>query len=188
MNAIDALTSRVSVPRLTDPGPTEAEIETILEAAARAPDHGRLRPWRFIVIRGAARGRLGDALADALASREPEGRQSQIERERAKPLRAPLIIVVAASVQPDHPKIPEIEQVLAAGCAAQNIMLTAHALGYGAMWRTGAPAYDPGIKAALGLAPADHIVGFLYLGAIDGEPPSGPERPHHGDFTTTWDG
>lgn len=188
MKAIDALTSRYSAPRLTEPAPAEADIETMLAAAARAPDHGRLRPWKFILVRGDARGRLGDVLVDMLRRRDPTTRDSTLERERMKPLRAPLIIVVAAVVTPDHPKIPEIEQVLSAGCAAQNIMLAAHALSYGAIWKTGAPSYDDGVKAALGLAPKDHIVGFLYVGTVDGEAPADAGRPHHSEFVTDWSG
>ncbi len=188
MHAIDALTSRSSAIRLTGPEPSQADLDTMLAAAARAPDHGRLRPWKFILVRGAARERLGDVLADTLRRRDPSTRESALSRERAKPLRAPLIVVVAASVTPDHPKIPEIEQVLSAGCAAQNIMLAAHALGYGAMWKTGAPSYDSGVKAALGLATADHIVGFLYVGTIDGETPDDVGRPHHGEFVSDWSG
>lgn len=186
MDAIDALTSRFSAPRLAEPAPAEADIETMLAAAARAPDHGRLRPWKFILVRGAARERLGDVLADALRRRDPSTRDSALSRERAKPLRAPLIVVVAAAVKPDHPKIPEIEQVLSAGCAAQNILLAAHALGYGAIWKTGAPSYDDGVKAALGLAPKDHIVGFLYVGTVDEEAPAAVDRPHHGEFVSDW--
>lgn len=186
LNAIEALTSRSSAPRLTEPAPAEADIETMLAAAARAPDHGRLRPWKFILVRGAARERLGNVLADTLRRRDPSTRASILENERAKPLRAPLIIAVAAAVTPDHPKIPEIEQVLSAGCAAQNIMLAAHALGFGAIWKTGAPSYDGGVKAALGLAPKDHIVGFLYVGTIDGKLLVDGRRPHHSEFVSDW--
>lgn len=135
----------------------------MLRAAARAPDHGKLRPWRFIVIAGSARRALGDVLADALRKREPGLPESAIDKERGKPMRAPLIVVVAAHTR-DHKSVPAIEQIIAAGAAAQNILVAAHALGYGAFWRTGNAAYDNDVKAALGLHSGDTIIGFLYLG------------------------
>src|SRR5262249_30003214 len=141
------------------------ELRQILEAGSRAPDHGRMQPWRFIVIAGEARDRLGDVLAAALQRRDPASPEAAIEHERKKPHRAPLVIVVAA-VMAENPKGPSIEQVVAAGAAAQNIMLACHALGYGAFWRTGAPAYDPSVKAALGLRDSDAIIGFLHVGTI----------------------
>ena len=108
-----------------------------------------------------------------------------LSRERAKALRAPLIIVVAARTQVC--KIPQIEQVLAVAAAAQNIMLAAHALGFGAMWKTGDPAYDDSVKSALGLETTDSIVGFLYLGTADGT--SLPAvRPLPEQFVTEWTG
>jgi nitroreductase len=175
MNALEALTTRRSAAQLTDPAPDDAALRLMLRAADRAPDHGKLRPWRFIVLRGRARERLGALMAEIVRRREPDAPEGVVERERLKPLRAPLILVVAAAVVEGH-KIPVVEQVVAAGAAAQNVLLAAHALGWGAMWRTGAPAYDPEVKAALGLAPTDQIVGFLYLGTTKGLPPALAER------------
>jgi nitroreductase len=163
MDALEALLTRRSPGRLTDPAPDDAALKTMLDAAMRAPDHGRLRPWRFIVLRGEARARLGDLMAEAMRRREPDMPAPALEKERAKPLRAPLIVVVAASLVEGH-KIPAVEQLLAAGAAAQNLQLAAHALGFGTVWRTGAPAYDPYVKQALGLDAADAIIGFMYLG------------------------
>lgn len=163
MDALEALLTRRSPGRLTDPAPDDAALKTMLDAAMRAPDHGRLRPWRFIVLRGEARARLGDLMAEAMRRREPEMPAPALEKERAKPLRAPLIVVVAASLVEGH-KIPAVEQLLAAGAAAQNLQLAAHALGFGTVWRTGAPAYDPYVKQSLGLDAADAIIGFMYLG------------------------
>lgn len=163
MDALEALLTRRSPGRLTDPAPDDAALKTMLDAAMRAPDHGRLRPWRFIVLRGEARVRLGDLMAEAMRRREPEMPAPALEKERAKPLRAPLIVVVAASLVEGH-KIPAVEQLLAAGAAAQNLQLAAHALGFGTVWRTGAPAYDPYVKQSLGLDAADAIIGFMYLG------------------------
>jgi nitroreductase len=136
----------------------------MLACAVRAPDHGRLRPWRFVVVREAERARFGELLAEHLKRTQPQASAQAVERERDKALRAPLIIVVAARVNPAISKIPEIEQTLSAGAAAQNIMLAAFALGFNVMWKTGGAAYDAAVKRALGLEPTDAIVGFLYVG------------------------
>lgn len=162
MHILEAIETRVSATKLTAPGPTREHIEKIIAAGVRAPDHGRLRPWRFVVLEGDARMKLGDAMAQILGAKMPDATPEQLQSERNKALRAPTIIVVAAAITPG--KIPEIEQVLAAGAAAQNMFLAANALGYGVMWRTGGAAYDSSVKALLGLAPEDHIVALLYLG------------------------
>jgi nitroreductase len=169
MEAIAALTTRVSGNVLVDPGPDELALRSILLAATRAPDHGKLRPWRFTVIRGAARERLGGLMAKAFTRRHPDATPAQIEREKNKSLRAPMILVVAAKVD-EHARIPAIEQILSAGAAAENVMVAAFALGFGCAWRTGEAAYDPEIKAAFNLAPTDAIVGFLYLGSNENAP------------------
>jgi len=170
LDAIEALTTRASPAGLTAPAPDASALDAMLRAAVRAPDHGRLRPWRFIVIDGDARIALGDALAQALHAREPNAAEAAIAKERAKPLRAPLIIVVAAKLR-KHRGVPAVEQIIAAGAAAQNILVAAHALGYGAFWRTGAAAYDDRVKRTLGLAPDDAIVGFVYVGTPNGATP-----------------
>ena len=163
MEAIEALTARVSGERLVEPGPDELELHAMLSAAVRAPDHGRLRPWRLFVVRGSARRRLGDLMATALIRRHPDATALQIEKEKNKPLRAPLILVVAAKVN-EQSRIPPIEQILSAAAAAENVMVAAFALGFGCAWKTGEAAYDPEIKSAFGLAPTDAIAGFLYIG------------------------
>ena len=171
MEAIAALTTRVSGESLVEPAPDDVELHAMLSAALRAPDHGRLRPWRITIVRGRARQRLGDLMAEALLHRHPDAAPAQIEKERARPLRAPVILVVGAKVV-ESSKIPAIEQVLSAGAAAENVMVAAFALGFGCAWKTGEAAYDPKIKAAFGLAPADAIVGFLYLGSNRNAPAS----------------
>ncbi|MCC7079179.1 MAG: nitroreductase [Burkholderiales bacterium] len=187
MNAIEALHTRESAAKLQEPAPDEVALEAILKAAVRAPDHGRLRPWRFIAIRGEALRRFGEVLAEALQARSPAIAPDMLARERAKALRAPLVVVVAARIQRDG-KIPEIEQILSAGAAAQNIMLAAHALAYGAMWKTGDPAYDPHVKRALGLHEDDAIVAFIYLGTNSGGPRPSATRPEIHDVLTEWRG
>ena len=162
MDLLAGIESRTSAAKLVEPAPTREHIERIIGAGSRAPDHGRLRPWRFVVLQGAARNVLGEAMAEMLRRKTPDASVEQLDGERRKPLRAPAIVVVAARITAG--KIPEIEQVLAVGAATQNMILAAQALGYGAMWKTGGAAYDPAVKQQLGLEANDHIVAFLYLG------------------------
>lgn len=174
MDAIDAILTRRSAGKLTEPGPTEPQLATILAAGQAAPDHGRLEPWRFIVIEGAARDVLADSLARLRLARAPDADADTLAKERRKAYRAPTIIAVAASIAPG--KIPPFEQEMAAAAAAQNMFLAAHALGLGAMWKTGEAAYDATLKTALGLSSDDRIVAFLYVGTrADTEPPP-PKR------------
>lgn len=170
--ALDALLSRRSCsPRLlTDPAPSEADLRLMIEAAVRAPDHGSLRPWRFICIQDAARVQLGGAFATAYACRNRAGSREQLQRERLKPLRAPMVIAVAAAITHGHPSVRVIDQQLAAGAAAMNLLNAAHILGYGGMWLTGESCHDPNVKRALGLEPDDFIAGWIYLGTPSSTP------------------
>jgi nitroreductase len=184
MQAIEALLRRHSARALKEPAPDDAALGLIFESATRAPDHGRLRPWRFIVIRSEERARFGELLAGHLRRTKGAVSDEALERERRKAFRAPLIIVVAAVVTVDG-KIPEIEQALSAGAAAQNMLHAAFALGFNAMWKTGGPAYDGQVKAALGLESKDAIVGFLYVGT-DEEGPGSLPRPDWSQFVQYW--
>ncbi|HTZ80513.1 MAG TPA: nitroreductase [Stellaceae bacterium] len=165
MEAIEVLTGRVSPAQLVEPGPSAAQLEQILAAANRAPDHGRMQPWRFLLIEGEARARFGELMAQSLKRREPDAPQGKLDSERKKAQRAPLVVIVAAMVK-ENPKVPDIEQIVAAGAAAQNMLLAAHALGLGGFWRTGPIAYDAAVKRELGFDDADTIVGIIYLGSI----------------------
>jgi nitroreductase len=165
MEGLTTLLTRASAARLSDPAPTDDQLRTILSAAANAPDHGRLRPWRFLAVRGSARAKLGQVFADALSRRAPDSTAQAIEAERKKAERAPLVVVVSAELQ-SHPKVPNIEQIIAVGAATQNILLAAHALGFGAFWRTGAAAYDDFVKDQLSMPAAQPIVGFVYVGTL----------------------
>ena len=186
MQAIDLLLRRRSAKALAEPGPDEGALELLLESAARAPDHGRLRPWRFIVIRGGARARFGELLAEQLRRARPASTAEALARERQKAMRAPLIIAVAAVCDPQA-KVPQIEQILSAGAAAGNILLAAKALGFNAVWKTGAAAYDETIKTALGLGGKDSIVAFVYVGTeVSGETP--PARTEWRDRLIEWRG
>ncbi len=168
MDAIEVLFARRSTGRLVAPAPNGEDLRTILRAAAAAPDHERLRPYRFTVLEGTAKDAFGQVLADAYEARCTAAGNDPVpakrEKERTKLGRAPLVLVVSAVRQPTA-VVPWDEQLAAAAAAAQNACLAATALGYGSMWRTGDPAYDPNVKAALGLDADDAIVGWLYLGS-----------------------
>ncbi|MGH8209360.1 MAG: nitroreductase family protein [Steroidobacteraceae bacterium] len=185
MQVIDALLQRRSARALTTPAPDAAALELIFASAAAAPDHGRLRPWRFIAIQGEGLGRFGDLLADHLRRAHPSSTEETLQRARHKAFRAPLILVVAAICTPGG-KIPVIEQILSAGAAAQNVMLAAPALGFHSMWKTGGPAYDDHVKTALGLDAKDAIVGFIYLGT-DASKPDRVQRPAWRDLVRHWE-
>jgi nitroreductase len=182
MQIDDAIGRRASATRLAEPGPSHDQLNTILNAATRAPDHGRMSPWRFVVIAGEARRALGEAMAAALRERDPGATEAALDAARGKAMRAPTIVAVAAAVQAQA-KVPEIEQVLAVAAAVQNMLLTAFSLGVGAMWKTGAAAYSAHVKKTLGLAESDHIVALLYLGTPVA---SGAVRPADADKWTRW--
>lgn len=186
MDALQLLLKRESAAKLSGPGPSSEQLERMFEAALRAPDHGRLRPWAFVVIPQDKRERFGEVMAHSLRRRKQDASPEMLQRERQKALRAPIILVVAARPRSTE-RIPEMEQILSAGAAAQNIMLAAYAQGFGAMWRTGDAAYDDEVKRALGLNASDKIVGFIYLGSADGSSAPAP-RPAARDFVRTWEG
>jgi len=164
MELLTAIDSRSSAARLTQPGPDAAALARILDAANRAPDHGRLRPWRLIVLDGELRQAFSLAAAHAKRARVPAMNEVQSAAEREKIDGSPTIVVVGCAVRRDQSKVPEIEQVVAAAAAAENLFLAAHDLGFGVMWKTGAAAYDAAVKATVGLGADDHIVGIMHLG------------------------
>ncbi len=163
MDVLTAINSRASAIKLAAPGPTPEQLQIILNAGARAPDHGRLSPWRFVVLEGEKRKILGDAMSALRRRLSPEATEEELQKEGQKAMRAPTIIGVAAHTSPPG-KIPEIERIVAVGAACQNMILAAHGLGLGTMWKTGQAAYDAAVKAAIGFGPHDHVVGYLYLG------------------------
>jgi len=191
MDALQALLTRESVSAryLTAPAPGPAERELAFRAALTAPDHGALKPWRFLVVEGEGLRRLGEVYAAAARRAQPDADPAVLEQAREKALRSPLLIVCAAAVRGDHPKVPVIEQVVAAGCATQNLLNAFHAQGYGAMLVTGERAYDAGVKQALGLSPDDHIVGFLHVGTPAADRPAKPKaRPETAHHVRSWPG
>ncbi len=187
MNEPLRLLQRYSTPAklLNDPAPNDEQLKKILETAMSAPDHGRLRPYRFIVVRGDARYKLSDIFGEAVARRDPDVDPIYIKKQRDKPLRSPMIVVVVARLA-ENPKVPEIEQLHSAGAAAHGILLAANALGFGSIWLTGDNAYDPFVRAELGLADNERIVAFIYLGTPATELPP-RELPAVDDFLTYWE-
>ena len=151
MEALQNLLARNSAPKLQAPAPGGEALEHIFQAALRAPDHARLRPWRFLVIEGEGRVRLGELFAEVSRKADPTISPEQMDKLRGNPLRAPMLIVAAARLQ-QHPKVPEIEQYLSAGSAAQAMLLAAEAQGFAGIWRTGPMAFNDDVHAGLGLA------------------------------------
>jgi nitroreductase len=186
-DALELLKTRRSVKpiELGGPGPTPAEIETLLTIASRVPDHGKLTPWRFVIFEGKARLAAGETIAEIFKKNNPQATAEQIEFERNRLARAPLVIAVVSRVIP-HAKVPEWEQLLSSGASAMNLVITAHALSYAASWLTEWYAYDRAVLDALGLAPNERIAGFVHIGR-PAQPPQDRPRPsladiakHHG--------
>lgn len=184
MDAITALHQRVSTPRLTAPAPTPEQLNELFKAAIRAADHGNMRPWRFFIVEGEGLTRLGELFASAATAKNPEITPAELERCHAMPKRAPMIIIAIAKCQP-NPKVPEIEQVIAAGAATQNLLNAAFATGVGAVWRTGDMAYDPLVKKGLGLGEGEDVIGFIYVGTPT-VPPHAPREQNPADFFSAW--
>jgi nitroreductase len=184
--ALEFLKSRKSISAqfLAEPGPSEAELAEILTIAARVPDHGKLAPWRFILFQGDARKQVGEALAKLVSSRNPGADAKQIEEERTRFSRAPLVVGVVSRAAA-HPKIPEFEQLLSASNAAFNMELAAHALGYAAQWTTGWLAYDAEAGKILGLREGERFVGFIHIGTST-VPFTDRPRPALADIVSTW--
>lgn len=161
LDALTLLTTRQSCPRLQAPAPDAAQLQTILEAAVRVPDHAALGPWEFIIATGEGLERLGAVFVEAAKAKGAD--EAFIAKAEGMPKRAPMVITVVAKTQ-EHPKVPVLEQQIAAGCALMAMQQAAFSLGLGGIWRTGDFAFDPQVHAGLGLGEQDQIVGFLYLG------------------------
>ncbi len=185
MDALDALHHRVSVNLLTEPAPSKEQLIAIFKAGLRACDHKNLRPWKFLLIEGDARARLGELMVSV--KEKMQGNIECLEEEKqklmSKPFRAPVIIAVVADIKP-HEKVPEIEQLLSAGAAAQMMMTAAYAQGLGAIWRSGSLMFEASMHTGMGLKEGQKLVGFLYIGQIKAckrLPELDPK-----DFVQTW--
>jgi nitroreductase len=187
-SAFDLLKTRRSVKpiEMAGPGPTPAEIDSLLTIASRVPDHGKLAPWRFIVFEGDARTSAGEKLAAIFQRKNPQATADQIQFEKNRLARAPLVVAVVSRAAP-HGKIPEWEQLLSAGAAAMNLVHAAHAMGYAASWLTEWYAYDREVLDVLGLAGHEKIVGFVHIGKPV-QPPQDRERPKLADIVTRYRG
>jgi len=185
--SLDFLNARRSTPSrsLGEPGPTPAQLDDLLAAAIRVPDHGKLTPWRMLLIRGDSRRQLGEALAQIHARKDPDIADAQLVKDRERYYFAPLIVAVIARIDAQHPKIPAQEQLLSAGYVAYNLALGAQALGFGAQILTGWAAYDRGVAALLGLAENERIVAFVHIGTAR-EPAPERVRPHVADVVREW--
>ena len=163
-DTIDLLLSRRSgsAKAMTGPGPSAEELRTILTAAARVPDHGKLFPWRFIIFEGDARARFGEVLAECLKASEPAS-EERLAMERGRFQRAPVVVAVISRVREGIP-IPVWEQELSAGAVCQTMLIAATALGFVANWITEWPAYNPLVAERLGLQSGERIAGCIYIG------------------------
>ncbi len=176
-DALQLLKTRRSVKpmELTGPGPSQAEIATLLSIASRVPDHGKLAPWRFIVFEGGARLAAGEAIAAVFAADRADATPEQIEFERNRLARAPLVIAVVSRAGP-HVKIPEWEQQLSAGASAMSLVFAAHAMGFAASWITEWYAYDRRALEKFGVGSNERVAGFVHIGRPV-KPPEDRERP-----------
>ncbi len=156
------------------PVPDEAQLERAVAAALTAPDHGAIKPWRFLVVQGEGLQRLAEVYADSVRRENPAASEEDLESARGKALRSPLLIVCAAKIMAKHPKVPPVEQIVAAGCGVQNLLTALHGMGFGAVLVTGPRAYDEGVKAALGFTAEDAIIGFVHVGT-----PTQPLKPRN---------
>ncbi|MCK7597216.1 nitroreductase family protein [Microbulbifer sp. CAU 1566] len=185
MDALDALHNRVSTGVLTEPAPNSLQRQNIFRAALRAADHGNLRPWRFLVIEGEARNRLGEIYLKASEAEAPLA-DAQRERTLAMPLRAPLLLVAITRLQ-EHPKVPFEEQRMSTAGAVQAMLTAAFAQGVGAYWRTGVLAENRTVAQSLGLADNEEISGFIYMGTPQKAPRPAPDLKVE-DFFANWRG
>ncbi|MBK9005576.1 MAG: nitroreductase [Anaerolineae bacterium] len=181
MDVIEAIHHRQSNAKVKQDEVPRAVIEKLLSAAAQAPNHYKVRPWRFAVLTGSGLNNLGEVFAASFADRHPDLPAEALEKTRALPRRAPLIIAVGVD-KPAEPKVLEIENIMAVSAACQNILLAAEAEGLAAKWRTGEWALDSKVKEFLGFAPDQHLIAFLYIGYPEGIPESKP-RPSFEDRT-----
>ncbi|MCK6418701.1 MAG: nitroreductase [Alphaproteobacteria bacterium] len=173
----------VKLDLMTAPGPEPAQIENILRAASRVPDHGRMCPWYFLIFEGDARAKAGEIFQAIYLQKNPEADPAQLDKEAKRFLRAPLVIAMISRTRKG--KNPLWEQILSAGAAGMNLSLAAHAQGFGVNWLTEWIAYDADVKAALGLDARDHVAGFFYIGSIQGQPEE-RDRPDLSSIVTHW--
>ena len=188
MDVLEAIRTRTSVPpmKMGLPVPSSNDLTEILEAGAAAPDHGRLMPFRFLVVEGEARKDLGELFVRAMLKADPAARPADLDKQRANPQRAAVVIAVITRAIPEH-KIPVVEQLSAGAAAMQNMLLAVHAKGFGGKWVTGKNAYDPMVREGIGCQHDEVVTGFLYLGGLQ-EPYPISVKKTVGNITSHWPG
>ncbi|SET50329.1 NAD(P)H nitroreductase [Thalassotalea agarivorans] len=179
MDVVDFLLTRQSNPHLGAPAPSNDDLLNILKAGNRVPDHAALLPWHFHVFTGQGLNKLSEVFLSALPADTEQAKRDKTEK---MPFRAPMIIAVSSKTTP-HPKVPNVEQVISAGCAVHAMQMMATALGYGAMWRTGDFAFSDIVKQKLSIDTNEEIVGFLYIGTPSKTLPQKPEKSLAGKVT-----
>jgi nitroreductase len=184
MDPLHVLTHRRSTSSraLAEPGPDPLQLAAMLACAVHVPDHGKLAPWRFLLIRGPARASLGELLASRSLERFPGAAPASVEKDRMRFRHAPLVVAVIARITPDH-KVPEQEQLLSGGAACLSLLQAADALGFGAQWLTGWPAYDEVVLSRLGVGASERVLGFIHIGTAT-LPAEERERPDPAALTT----
>ena len=175
MNAIELLLNRQSNPALCAPYPHDKDLDNILQAGMRVPDHGCISPWHFKIIKDDGLQKLSDIFVDAVTDQNVD--EARLTKTSKMPFRAPMIIVISTNFQ-THDKVPEQEQVVAAGCAAHAMQMASYALGYGAMWRTGELSNNKKVKEALDVTGENQIIGFLYIGTESKTIPNKKAKPY----------
>ena len=171
MSAIETILSRKSIPLMEDPKPNKNQLKKIYKAGLRAPDHGGLNPWKFIEVSGDDRLKLGRKFVNVTKKVKKNPSKELLSKVKKAPLRAPLIIIAIANIKKDKP-IPEIEQILSAGAAVQNMMLASTSMGFYSIWRTGHLAFNKYINKSLKLKKSDVVIGYLYIGSSTKKIPS----------------
>lgn len=186
MLTLNVLISRRSTPsqQLREPGPDPSQLEQMLHAAMHVPDHGRLAPWRFVLIQGEARQALAAYLAARAREREPDAPAAVADKTSSRIANSPCVVVVVAKLQSGH-KVPESEQWLSGGAVCLSLLQAAHALGFAAQWLTGWAAYDAPVLARLGLGEHERVLGFVHIGSSDGPAAERP-RPALADHLHVW--
>ena len=185
MDALENIILRNSPRVLTAPFPSKEQMDLVYKAAFRAPDHAWLRPSRFIQVTGDSISKLSDIFEKYASENIEDIDEQKLKKYKLAPFRAPMIIIIISNIT-DHPKVPEIEQMLSTGAAAQNILLALHAINFAGMWRTGALALNEKIGEYLGLEKQQRVLGYLYVGTPEGAPKKIPEIDIN-DFVTKWD-
>ena len=184
---LDFLRARHSTPtmQLGEPAPDPAQLRQLLEAAIRVPDHGKLAPWRLIVMQGTDKAAYGERLARLHARVDPLAAPKQLDKDRQRFNAAPVVIAVVARIEENHPKIPAQEQLLSAGCVACNLLIAAQSSGFGAQWLTGWSCYDREAAKLLGLADNERTIAYIHIGTPREQAPE-RERPLPDEVISQW--